>query len=342
MAKIEPVADSASRKSTSSTRPPSPKEEPEAADSKPSNPTETLDEPQSLALVPLGALPNAPEPVNSEPKPISAPFIYNPSPQPKRIRRRTWPLWVRRPWRILLTILSGLWRVLYIFCICVGVAVLASIILGLSFGLSAANGAIFMLIGNAILRAAHLPGYTGNPEAAAVGAVGGIFAVICIGIVFSSCVPQTEMTEQGPQHAWYFRMAATVLAGTVTGPIGCSIMRRHMDLKGLDVLHATRAGAVGGAVMGVGNIVIFPILLLAIGILLTPLWIAMAMGLEFIVNKSNETWGENSHSYSHCYCYGSCGEPDEEMQEEIQEIRALEERHRQFGDTSRLSHLNHF
>ena len=66
-------------------------------------------------------------------------------------------------------------------------------------------------------------------------------------IVFSTIIPKTSVNSEGEaDHAWWIRPAAPVLAGVLTGAIGLRIMEKHMDVEGFKIIHAVRAGAVGG------------------------------------------------------------------------------------------------
>ncbi|KAJ2933326.1 hypothetical protein H1R20_g3759, partial [Candolleomyces eurysporus] len=178
--------------------------------------------------------------------------------------------------------------------------------------------ALVWLVGNGILRAAHLPGYTSNAVAASVGAVGAIFAGMIVGTVLS-CLPCSD-SEDPP---WYIKVVATVLTATLAGVLGFKILDKHIDMKGLDLLHATRAGALGGTIMGPGAIIVLP---LVIGLILSPLLIVVMAGGEWIYAKSTENWGPNSHSYCYCVCYGSRGDP--EIEAEVERIQNMERRHR--------------
>lgn len=70
--------------------------------------------------------------------------------------------------------------------------------------------------------------------------------------------------------------------------------------------------------MGPATILLVPIVFLFLGILLSPLWFAMSMGLEFMYAKTNETISEDGwYRYSACVCIGSCrDDPDPEIQEQ--------------------------
>jgi hypothetical protein len=143
---------------------------------------------------------------------------------------------------------------------------------------------------------------------------------MCVGIVINF-LPRTSYNEATgeAEHSWIIRAPATVCAGALTGPIGVSILKRsHFNLEGLDVLHAARAGALGATIMGPATILLVPIVFLFLGVLLSPLWFAMSMGLEFMYAKTNETISEDGwYRYSACVCIGSCrDDPDPEIQEQ--------------------------
>ncbi|KAJ2933346.1 hypothetical protein H1R20_g3761, partial [Candolleomyces eurysporus] len=242
--------------------------------------------------------------------------------QNARSQSSPWKVWnFKRRWY---TFIRGLGLGLYwifrvlLFLLCgIGIVSLACIFLGISYAFAAANGAIWMLAGNGILRAAHLPGYTTNSVAASVGAVGAIFAVMIVAVAIS-CLPCSNSEDQ----PWYIRIAGTVLSGTLAGVLGFKILEKHIDMKGLDLVHATRAGALGGAIIGPGAIILIP---LVVGFILAPLFIVLMAGGEWFYAKSTENWEPNSHSYSYCLCYGHCGDP--EIEEEVERIRNIERRH---------------
>ena len=193
------------------------------------------------------------------------------------------------------------------------------------------------LIGNGILRSAHLSHYTTNRVAAIIGAVGSLVAAPVIGTPLN-CVTGNQQDENGRPSLW-ISYITTLLFGTLSGTLGAAILKHnHFDLQGTDVLHATRAGALGGAIMGPGAIFLLPLVFLAIGIILSPLWIAMMFGVEWIYKKSSESWTDNSHSYSICYCVGTCGD-DPEINAEMDHINAIQRRHRDFTNNT---HSNAF
>ncbi|KAH6902561.1 hypothetical protein BKA70DRAFT_639415 [Coprinopsis sp. MPI-PUGE-AT-0042] len=249
-----------------------------------------------------------PEPVT---KPEAAPLAARPSRRPA-----AW----RGPFRVILTILLGLGRVFVILAMGIGILALFALFAAIGFGVAAANGALLVVVGNAVMYKAggEASGYTSeHSKAAAIGAVGGILATMIVGVV-TSFIPRKSVNGQQPQHPWYIQVASTVLGGTLSGAIGSAILiRNNVDLAGLDILHATRAGAVGGAIFGPGAIILLPLIIIVIGIILAPLWLAMSLGLEFVYSKSRESWTENSYRYSGCHCWGTCGDGDPEIQSEI-------------------------
>ncbi|KAF8909689.1 hypothetical protein CPB84DRAFT_1765213 [Gymnopilus junonius] len=115
-------------------------------------------------------------------------------------------------------------------------------------------------------------------------------------------------------------MPMTVVYSTLTGAIGSAVLRHnHVDLHGTDVLHATRAGAVSGAVLGPGAVLALPIIMLGVGVLLPPLIVAMQLGLKWVHVRSSESWDVRTYRSSYCYTYGTCGE-DPEIEEKLAQI----------------------
>jgi len=203
------------------------------------------------------------------------------------------------------------------------------------------------VIGNAILNKAHVPGYTSNANAAAIGATGALIAVLIVGTFlscFTSCFPslatpqesdnydlpfmgaeqQQQQQQQQPSAPWYIRFSVSLLTFTLGGVLGWAILRHnHVNLGSIDATHVARAAALGSALLSVGAVFLGPILFAGIGIILSPLWVAMAMGLKWIHISSNESWEQRGNwtitKSSHCYCYGFC-ERDEEIDAELAKI----------------------
>ncbi|KAF8803165.1 hypothetical protein BYT27DRAFT_6744839 [Phlegmacium glaucopus] len=173
------------------------------------------------------------------------------------------------------------------------VAILISV--GLIFGVIASTGAITMLIGNSILRATHHAHYTSNASAAYIGAVGSLLVSSFIAAL-SLCIPNLKKYTEGGLVHWLIQICLSVLVSTLSGTIGCTILLyNHVDLGGIDVLHATYAGAVGGAIFTPG--MIFAVVSLVIAFILSPFWVASSWG-------SKRLWGGSSESLtdSHYAC----------------------------------------
>ena len=86
-----------------------------------------------------------------------------------------------------------------------------------------------------------------------------------------------------------------MLFSPLSGAIGCAILlRSHADLGGIDVLHATRAGALGGAIILVGLIFVKSVIFI---------------GAPWVVQT---IWTYRSHSY--CSTRGD----DPEMNAELE------------------------
>lgn len=172
------------------------------------------------------------------------------------------------------------------------------------------------MIGNAILRAAHLAHYTDNGMAAAIGATGSPVAVLILSFP-SQFIPKDE--EGRPP--WYISIFFQTGLMALSAVLGAAILRHnHIDLHGTDVLHATRAGALGGAILGPGTILATPIIFLALGLALSPLWIAMKFGFRWVYVRSSESWDDRGRYKSmHCYTYGTCGD-DSDIEDELQQL----------------------
>ncbi|PPQ81441.1 hypothetical protein CVT25_013376 [Psilocybe cyanescens] len=206
-----------------------------------------------------------------------------------------------------------------------------NILFGLPLAFGAAYGAAGMLIGNGILQAAHLVHYTTNASAAAIGAAGVTIASLLVralplcgrGQVCKVCIwTQTDDEGHPALLPWYVTESDTVVVHTLSDAIGTSILRRHRVYVGtIDVLHATYAGELGGAILGPGAILIAPHLVFAaLGIKLLSLWLAMMMGLRWVSVRLRDIWDGISYKSSYCATYGDpCGD-DHEINEELAQI----------------------
>ncbi|RXW16765.1 hypothetical protein EST38_g9087 [Candolleomyces aberdarensis] len=151
---------------------------------------------------------------------------------------------------------------------------------------------LFMtLIGNAVLRRAGHSGYVDDKTAAAVGATGGTLATLCFGI-FSSIFSKPRFNalsfEEPPLP---IQFVSSVVVGTLSGTFGSLILLRgHVDLHGLDVLHATRAGAVGGAIMTLAALVAIPIVFATFGCILPMMLITLMASIEWLQAKYDDDW----------------------------------------------------
>ncbi|KAF8199461.1 hypothetical protein BJ912DRAFT_949113 [Pholiota molesta] len=187
---------------------------------------------------------------------------------------------------VLTDILTVIW-----ICLLYGIpGLFFSPIIGLSFASVAANGAIALLTGNAILRAAHLAHYTTNAPSLSV------------------FYPMPSQRRNG-ELWWPFSMASSVIVSTLAGTIGCAILQKaHADLT------------VSMAVLGPGMIFAAPLIMAALLIILSPLLIAMKLGLRWVYVRSSESWNDRgTYRSSYCYSYGTCGD-DSDIEEELAQI----------------------
>ena len=101
---------------------------------------------------------------------------------------------------------------------------------------------LYIITGQAILRAAHLEGYEAPISSSVkIGAMGGV-ALTLPAIFF--CIHR--------RHGFVFAMwsiAVDILIGAMAGPIGIAILAHRLREKLLDPLHAARAGALGACII---------------------------------------------------------------------------------------------
>ena len=164
------------------------------------------------------------------------------------------------------------------------------------------------LTGNGILRAAHLAHYTNNASAALIGVVGSLISVFILW-VFSPCIPKTRDENGNEKIHGFIQTCMWLLHSTLCGTIGSAVLRGHVDLGGIDILHATRAGALGGAILGPGSVLIAPWVLATIFLVFSPVWLAISMGARWVGERSSGDWTERNRSYSYCYCCGTRDDP---------------------------------
>ncbi|KAF8803174.1 hypothetical protein BYT27DRAFT_7196058 [Phlegmacium glaucopus] len=118
-------------------------------------------------------------------------------------------------------------------------------------------------------------------------------------------------------------MCLTLLLCTLSGTIGCAVLlHNHVDLGGIDVLHATRAGILGGVILGPGWSIGFPLALsLAVHLILLPLRIATLFGAKWLWVRSSESWTERGgYSYAVCVCAG--GIQEDEIKESFVKVKS--------------------
>jgi hypothetical protein len=164
------------------------------------------------------------------------------------------------------------------------------------------------------LRTTHHAHYTDNGSAAAIGAVGGILALLCMTAIFNFI--QLPADEQG-RASILITWPLTTVTMTLAGVIGVSLLKRHhVDIGDIDLVHGARAGALGGALLGPIAFLAGPAIMLVLGILLSPLWVAMSLGFRWAYGRSSESWRGHTYRYSACYTYGSCGD-DPDIENEI-------------------------
>ena len=148
------------------------------------------------------------------------------------------------------------------------------------------------VVGNIVLSSAHMSGYTTSDHAAAIGATGG-----CISGLIMSCLSAGMHCGRSEEDdPWYIRLLSTILFSTLAGVIGCAILlQSHVDIGGIDIEHSAGAGALGGLILSIAVILVWPLLMAAIFIILSPLFLAMSMVLKWVHIRSNGSWEQRGH-----------------------------------------------
>lgn len=115
---------------------------------------------------------------------------------------------------------------------------------------------VYMVTGHAILRSAHNEYSASLASSAQVGAVGAAVFAAPLFLVCSviSCVRGAEAPKFNIPQSVKIALAAGI--GAFSGSVGASILR-HYGHATLDVLLATRAGALGGPLVMTGWLLIF-------------------------------------------------------------------------------------
>lgn len=124
-------------------------------------------------------------------------------------------------------------------------------------------GFLYVLTGQAILRASHLDGYDFSLETGMqIGAAGAAIltpAVILFNMATSVCFPPEDDGFGNRRYvscpertcANIFELVKGTAFGAAAGAVGSAVLRLHGHTM-MDPLHAARAGALGGAVLGPG------------------------------------------------------------------------------------------
>ena len=137
--------------------------------------------------------------------------------------------------------------------------------LGFAVGSVAFNGFLFLITGHAILRLTDLAIYDAFSlqSSMQVGAAGGAIMFPALAVfqsILESCFGPGEPEEgedPGLVHSVVHNMLSlgmSTAVGAAAGGVGSKVLLAH-GVSVLDPLHAARAGALGGAVLGPGVIV---------------------------------------------------------------------------------------
>lgn len=148
--------------------------------------------------------------------------------------------------------------------------------------------------GNAVLRKAGHSGYTDDRSAAMVGATGGVLSTLLFGL-FSSLLsePAANSMTSLETPPVVVQLASSIVIGTLTGTIGSSILIfSDVDIGGLDVIHATRAGAVGGAIMTLAALIFIPIVLGMLVCLLPMTMLVVVTWMQWLQERYEEDWSK--------------------------------------------------
>jgi hypothetical protein len=151
--------------------------------------------------------------------------------------------------------------------ICAIPATLLVVAFQLGFGIAviALNAFLFLITGHAILRLTNLAVYSefSIRSSIEVGAVGGaiIFPAFAVFNIFAENCLGIKTPEEGDKEELIPSVARNILTlgmgtafGAASGGIGSKVLLSH-GLSVMDPVHAARAGALGGAVLGPGILV---------------------------------------------------------------------------------------
>ena len=138
---------------------------------------------------------------------------------------------------------------------------------------------------------AHLSGYNTNADAATIGATGArIFALIGGSILVVSERQKLSDNREGSFMRLSNIINTTVIACTLTGVLGCAILRHKVDLGGIDLAHSASAGALGGTIFAFVVFFFGQFILTWILVVLSFLSNACKMGYDWIFVRSYKVW----------------------------------------------------
>ncbi|KAF5313381.1 hypothetical protein D9611_008620 [Ephemerocybe angulata] len=189
------------------------------------------------------------------------------------------------------TMATRLWRTFLILSAIVGITLFMLSCMAIILAFCSGFGAILVYTGNAVLRETGHPGYTDDQTAASVGATGGIMATACFGL-FTSLLSEPRTTGaviQSPPVL--IQLSSSVVIGTLSGTIGSAVLlHKHVDLGGFDILHATRAGALGGAILTLATLVFVPVMVATFICIFPTMFIAFATCVQWLQDRYDEDW----------------------------------------------------
>jgi len=170
------------------------------------------------------------------------------------------------------------------------------------------------MVGNTVLRKAHISGYTTNAHAAAIGATGTCTSVL-MGSLASCMFPSGDGQQQRALRS--LKSLYTVLVYTLAGILGCAILRHyHVDIGGIDIPHSAGAGTLGGVILSIGLAFAEPVVATVYLIILSPFFLATIIGFQWVYVRSNSIWEQRGGGY---YGYGEGA--DAQLAHLEQEIR---------------------
>ncbi|KDR76996.1 hypothetical protein GALMADRAFT_155688 [Galerina marginata CBS 339.88] len=128
-------------------------------------------------------------------------------------------------------------------------------VVGLATVFVTSSGAAVVFIGNAIFRTVDPSHYTDNTSALAIGAAGGWLSSL-LGALITSGIPIAAIkADKNHERPWFISAFIHFLCAILAGATGGEILALyHVDVGGIDTLHAAFAGALGGAILAVPSV----------------------------------------------------------------------------------------